>query len=115
MSNGELAQAKSSGTKQGREVAVHSFKRHEKASVFPADNFQGATRIVSSIHQKCATNSVGNFRGGTFLPGIHPWGADSAGEIGLIILKELEKCGQIGWVILTISIHHGGVGPSGGK
>ena len=115
MSNGELAQAKPSGTKQGREVAVHSFKRHEKPCVFPADNFQGATRIVSPIHQKCATNSVGNFRGGTFLPRVHSWGADSAGEVGLIVLKELEKCGQIGWVILTVSIHHGGVGPGGGK
>ena len=115
MSNGELAQAKPSGTKKGREVAVHSFKRHEKASVFPADNFQGATCIVSSIHQKCATNGVGNFRGGTFLPGIHSWGTDSAGEIGLVRLQKLEESRKIAGVILTVSIHHGGVGPGGGK
>jgi hypothetical protein len=115
MSNGELAQAKPSGTKQGREVAVHSFKRHEKASVFPADNFQGATRIVSPIHQKCATNSVGNFRGGTFLPGIHSWGTDSTSKVRLFVLKELEESRKIAGVILTVSIHHGGVGPGGGK
>ena len=115
MSNGELAQAKPSGTKQGGEVAVHPFKRHEKASVFPADNFQGAARIVSPIHQKCATNGVGNFRGGTFLPGIHSWGTDSAGEIGLVRLQKLEESRKIAGVILTVSIHHGGVGPGGGK
>ena len=115
MSTGELAQAKPSSTKQGGEVAVHPFKRHKKACVFPADNFQGAARIVSPIHQKCATNGVGNFRGGTFLPGIHSWGTDSAGEIGLVRLQKLEESRKIAGVILTVSIHHGGVGPGGGK
>jgi hypothetical protein len=33
----------------------------------------------------------------------------------LIVLKELEKGGQIGWVILTISIHHCREGTCGGE
>jgi hypothetical protein len=33
----------------------------------------------------------------------------------LIVLKELEKGGQIGWVILTISIHHCRKGTCGGE
>ena len=94
---------------------MHPFEGNEKTSVFPTDNFEGAARIVSPIHQKCATYGVGNFRGGTFLPGIHSWGTDSAGEIGLVRLQKLEESRKIAGVILTVSIHHGGVGPGGGK
>ena len=61
MSDRKFPDAKTSGTEEGGKVAVHSLERDEKAGVFPADDFQGATRIVGAIHQKCTSDGVGDF------------------------------------------------------
>jgi len=70
---------------------------------------------VGAVHEKGATDGVGDSGGDFFLPGIHPRGADAAGEVGTIGAEELEEGGKISWIVLPIAVHHGGVGSGGGE
>jgi hypothetical protein len=70
---------------------------------------------VGAVHKKGATDGVGDFGGGFFLPGIHPRGADAAGEVGPVRAEKFEEGGKISWIVLPVAVHHGGVGSGGGE
>ena len=112
--DGKFAETKTRGSKESRKVTMHAFKGDEEADIFSLDDFKGATRVVCPVHKNGASDRIRNFRGGALLPGIHSWGTDSAGKVGLVRLQKLEESRKIAGVILTVSIHHGGVGPGGG-
>jgi hypothetical protein len=94
---------------------VHSLERDEKAGVFPADDFQGAARIVSAIHQKGTANGIGNFRGDAFLPRIHSGSADSTCKVGFLTSKKVQEGLEIGGIILAIPVHHSGIRAGSGE
>jgi len=70
---------------------------------------------VGAVHEKGATDGVGDFRGDFFLPRIHARGADATGEVGTVRAEEFEEGGKISWIVLPIAVHHGGVGSGGGE
>jgi len=115
MANGKFAETESGRSEKGGEIAVHPFEGNEETDIVAADNFQRATSVVGAVHEKGATDSVGDFGGDFFLPGIHARGADAAGEVGTVRAEEFEEGGKIGGIVLPVAVHHGGVGSGGGE
>lgn len=115
MANGKFAETKSSRSEKGGEVAVHPFEGNEETNIVAADNFERAASVVGAVHEKGATDGVGDFGGDFFLPGIHARGADAAGEVGTVRAEKFEEGGEISWIVLPIAVHHGGVGSGGGE
>ncbi len=70
---------------------------------------------MGAVHKKGATDGVGDFGGGFFLPGIHPRSADAASEVGTVRAEEFKEGGKISWIVLPVAVHHGGVGSGGGE
>ena len=49
------------------------------------------------------------------MPGIHPGGPNPAREVGFLCLEQFHEGRQIGRIILSVPVHHGGIGACGGQ
>ena len=115
MANRLFSKFQASGTQQGGQITVHALKGNEEADVLALHDFQGAAGVVGAVEKNGTSDGVGDFGGDPFLPGVAPWGADAAGEVGPAGTDQLQQGGEVRGIVLAVPIHHGGVGAGGGK
>ena len=115
MADGFFPDPQAGGSEQSGKIPVHPLERDEKTDVFPFHDFEGTAGIVGPVEQDRPTDGVGDAGGDPFLPGVAPWGADAAGEIGLSGADQLQQGRQVGGIVLAVTIHHRGKRSAGSQ